>query len=585
MPTTTTVQKRKTFEEFLISERLLTAKQLADIHLEQAKNRQTLDQAAAALKILDEEKLTRARANFFHLPYVDLRGQALAKDALAIVSKETLENYQFLPFAKDKNLLKVALTDPADLRALEALEFLAQKNKYRIELYLVSKSGYQDALRRLRTVSVEVSEALTAIKQKEQEKEKKKTPEGVPVVETRKLAEEAPITKIVDVVISHAITARASDIHIEPQENDLRIRYRIDGVLHSSLVVPKVVHPAIVSRIKILSNLKIDEQRVPQDGRFHMDIEKRSIDFRVSTLPTVNGEKVVLRILDKSGGVPTLDDLGLSGMKALRLRENITKSHGMLLVTGPTGSGKSTTLYAVLNILNKIGVNIVTLEDPVEYFIGGVNQSQINPDIGLTFASGLRSILRQDPNIIMVGEIRDRETAELAVHSALTGHLVFSTLHTNDAIGAIPRLLDMGIEAFLLTASVNAVMGQRLVRRICQDCRAEVPLLPEVKKLFEAELAGVPKEESGELDFRSPKIFSGKGCKSCGDSGYQGRIAIFEVLPLSDTIKTEILEHKSTLAIKATAIKEGMISMKQDGLLKVLKGQTTIEEVIRVTKE
>src|SRR3989344_3449865 len=585
MPTTTTVQKRKTFEEFLISERLLTAKQLADIHLEQAKNRQTLDQAAAALKILDEEKLTRARANFFHLPYVDLRGQALAKDALAIVSKETLENYQFLPFAKDKNLLKVALTDPADLRALEALEFLAQKNKYRIELYLVSKSGYQDALRRLRTVSVEVSEALTAIKQKEQEKEKKKTPEGVPVVETRKLAEEAPITKIVDVVISHAITARASDIHIEPQENDLRIRYRIDGVLHSSLVVPKVVHPAIVSRIKILSNLKIDEQRVPQDGRFHMDIEKRSIDFRVSTLPTVNGEKVVLRILDKSGGVPTLDDLGLSGMKALRLRENITKSHGMLLVTGPTGSGKSTTLYAVLNILNKIGVNIVTLEDPVEYFIGGVNQSQINPDIGLTFASGLRSILRQDPNIIMVGEIRDRETAELAVHSSLTGHLVFSTLHTNDAVGAIPRLVDMGIENFLLTASLNLVMAQRLVRKICSGCRKETPVPDEMRDMIKSELKDIPADEAKGLDLKNIKMYAGKGCRLCGNSGYAGRIAIFEVLPVSEKIKNSILNSDSYSKLQELAQSEGMIAMKQDGLIKVIKGVTTIEEVARVTKE
>jgi len=293
----------------------------------------------------------------------------------------------------------------------------------------------------------------------------------------------------------------------------------------------------------------------------------------------------VMRILDKSGGVPSLEELGLSGMKLGRLTENISKVHGMLLVTGPTGSGKSTTLYAVLNILNKIGVNIVTLEDPVEYFIPGVNQSQINPDVGLTFASGLRSILRQDPNIIMVGEIRDRETAELAVHSALTGHLVFSTLHTNDAIGAIPRLLDMGVEGFLLTASLNAVMGQRLVRKICSDCKKEVAVPPEVKKMIEAGLRGIPKEEAEKLNLGDMKIFAGSGCKFCSDTGYRGRIAIFEVMPLSDKIKNLILERQSIEKLREQAQSEGMISMKQDGFLKVIRGVTTIEEVIRVTKE
>mgnify|MGYP001599189409 CR=1 FL=1 len=561
---------------------MLTTKQLLELKNQQVKNQQSLEQALLTSKIFDEEKLTRSQADFFHLPYVDLRNQALPKEALAIVAKSTLENYQFVPFAKQKNVLKVALTDPADLQALEALEFLAQKNKYRIELYLTSRTSYQEALRKSQTISAEVGEALAVIQEKEQIGG---TRRPAAEVATKKMSVEAPITKIVDVIIKHAITARASDIHIEPQESDLRIRYRVDGILHSSLIVPKVVHPGIVSRIKILSNLKIDEQRLPQDGRFHMDIEKHSIDFRISTLPTVSGEKVVMRILDKSGGVPKLEELGLSGMKLERLKENISKAHGMLLVSGPTGSGKSTTLYAVLNILNRIGVNIVTLEDPVEYFIEGVNQSQINPDIGLTFASGLRSILRQDPNIIMVGEIRDRETAELAVHSALTGHLVFSTLHTNDAIGAIPRLLDMGIEAFLLTASVNAVMAQRLVRKICADCRKEIPVSPEVKKLIATELEDIPSAEAEGLDIKDIKIFAGQGCKICGDTGYRGRIAIFEVLPLSDVIKGLVLERQAVAKIRNQAKAEGMISMRQDGLLKVLKGVTTIEEVIRVTKE
>jgi len=560
----------------------LDKKQLPLVHLDQAKNKKPLEASILNLHFLDEEKLTRAKAAFFHLPYVDLRNQALPKEALALVSKETIDNYRFLPFAKEDKLVKVAITNPTDLQALEALEFLAQKNKYRIELYLASRAGYEDALRKSRNISMEVTEALHTM----EETEKKEKPQLAEApVETRKIGQEAPVTKIVDVILSHAIQARASDIHVEPQENDLRIRYRIDGVLHSSLIIPKVVHPAIVSRIKILSNLKIDEQRIPQDGRFHMNIANHSIDFRVSTLPTVTGEKVVMRILDKSGGVPTLESLGLVGMKLARLKENIVKAHGMLLITGPTGSGKSTTLYAVLNILNKVGVNIVTLEDPVEYFIDGVNQSQINPDIGLTFASGLRSILRQDPNIIMVGEIRDKETAELAVHSALTGHLVFSTLHTNDAIGAIPRMLDMGIEAFLVTASVNVVMAQRLVRKICVDCKAKMPILEEIKKMIIDELKDIPKDEAKDIDLDNMKMFQGKGCKTCADTGYQGRIAIFEVLPISDKIKNLVLEHGAVSKLKEQAIAEGMISMKQDGFIKVLKGETTLEEVVRVTKE
>jgi len=581
MPKVSTVEKRRTLEEFLLDRGYFTKKQLAGIDIQQAANQEGME--AALLKILGEEKFTRAKADFFHLPYIDLRSQNISKDAYTVVGRDISENYKFLIFAKENDLVKVALTSPTDLRALEALEFLAQKNKYRIELYLTSSSSYNEAVVKGRTISSEVSEALKVIENKDKEIKQGQAVEVTTVA--RKMSPEAPITKIVDVIIKHAFTARASDIHVEPQENDLRIRYRVDGILYSSLIVPKIVHPAIVSRIKILSNMKIDEQRLPQDGRFHMDIEGHSIDFRVSTLPTVNGEKVVMRILDKSSGVSSLAELGLSGMKLRRLKENIIKAHGMLLVTGPTGSGKSTTLYAVLTILNKIGVNIVTLEDPVEYFVNGVNQAQVNPDIGLTFASGLRSILRQDPNIIMVGEIRDRETAELAVHSALTGHLVFSTLHTNDAVGAIPRLVDMGIETFLLTASVNAVMAQRLVRKICEDCKKEISVPEEVKKMFNQELKGIPKEEAEEIDLSKIRLYAGAGCKSCGDSGYKGRMAIFEVLPLSDKIKELILGRQSAAKLAETARAEGMITMKQDGLIKVLKGLITLEEVIRVTKE
>lgn len=579
-------ETRKTFQQYLVDAKYLTAKELSNLFLEEEKTGEGLEAAILRLKLMDEEKLTRAQSDFFHLPYVDLRNLTLTKEALKIMPFETLENYKLIPFAKEDRLLRVAITNPHDLQTLEALEFFAQQNQYRLELYLTSRKSYEDALRKTRTITTEVTEALEVMQQTEKERVALGIkPQDIKKTSTGGVATEAPVAKIVDVIVRHAIESRASDIHIEPQEKDLRIRFRIDGILQSSLVVPKTAHPAIVSRIKILSNMKIDEQRLPQDGRFHMDIADKSVDFRVSTLPNMNGEKVVMRILDKSEGVPTLQELGLDGYKLERFKENIRKPHGMMLVTGPTGSGKSTTLYAVLGILNKVGVNIVTLEDPVEYFMPGVNQSQIKPEIGLTFASGLRSILRQDPNIIMVGEIRDRETAELAVHSALTGHLVFSTLHTNDAVGAVPRMVDMGIETFLLTASVNLVMAQRLVRKICQSCRVEVPVPAEVREMFKNELTDLPKEEAVDVELAHPKIYMGQGCRLCGSTGYVGRVGIFEVMPLSDKIKQLILDRVSTQDLFKQARTEGMILMKQDGLIKVLKGVTTIEEVIRVTKE
>jgi type II secretory ATPase GspE/PulE/Tfp pilus assembly ATPase PilB-like protein len=352
------------------------------------------------------------------------------------------------------------------------------------------------------------------------------------------------------------------------------------------LILPKTVHSAIVSRIKILSNLKIDEQRLPQDGRFHISLDGKPIDFRVSTFPTVVGEKVVLRILDKSTGAPTLEELGVSGRRLAIMSDAISKPHGMFLVTGPTGSGKSTTLYAILSSLNKPGVNIVTLEDPVEYFIDGVNQAQIRPEIGLTFASGLRSILRQDPNIIMVGEVRDKETAELAVNSALTGHLVFSTLHTNSAVGAIPRLIDMGIEPFLLTASLNLLVAQRLVRKICEKCKAEVKPNAEIEKVIRDGIATVDKSELEGIDLNNIKVYMGRGCPVCANSGFKGRIGIYEVLPITKPIQNLINERTPAIKIEDFAIKEEkMILMNQDGILKALRGLTTIEEVVRATKD
>jgi type IV pilus assembly protein PilB len=584
----TTIQKKTlSFEDFLLDKNFITKEDLIKARAESTSANRNLFDYLVSERYLTEEDITKARGLFFNLPYVDLRNKNISKEVIETASRPTITTYKFIPFELADGVLKVALTDPTDLSALEALEFLGQKNRFRIELYITSYSSFQTASGKAGNINKEVTQALQEVVEKEKAEEQKKQQQTKQsFVIDQKLTAEAPISKIVDVVIRHAIEARSSDIHIEPSEEDLRVRYRIDGVLHSSLILPKTVHSAIVSRIKILSNLKIDEQRLPQDGRFHINLESKPIDFRVSTFPTVVGEKVVLRILDKSTGAPTLQELGISGRRLDAVTESIGKPHGMFLMTGPTGSGKSTTLYSILSILNKPGVNIVTLEDPVEYFIDGVNQAQIRPEIGLTFASGLRSILRQDPNVIMVGEIRDRETAELAVNSALTGHLVFSTLHTNSAVGAIPRLIDMGIEPFLLTASLNLVAAQRLVRKVCEKCKTEAKPTEAIEKIIRQQMATVDPAELKDIDMKNIKVFVGRGCPVCGNTGYKGRIGIYETLILTKNIQELITDRQPAIKIQEYAIKEEkFILMQQDGIIKALQGFTTVEEIVRVTKE
>jgi type IV pilus assembly protein PilB len=534
-------------------------------------------------KLLGEEEIAKARAGFLNLPYVDLSKVKFSRALLDLIPEESRNFYNMVPFEKTERDLKVALTDPTNLQALEALEFLGQKQNFQIHIYLASESSLAVATGRKQNLTSAVGEALKDIEQRE-DVERILTTSSKPA-QREQLIEDAPIRKIVDVILTNAVEADASDIHIEPSDNDVRVRYRIDGILHTSLRLPKNVLSAIISRIKILSNLKIDEQRLPQDGRFHIDVDGSEIDLRVSTLPIMGGEKVVMRILDKSGSVPTLDQLGLRGTALKWVQENIKKSHGVFLITGPTGSGKSTTLYSILSILNTTSVNIITLEDPVEYFIQGVNQSQINPDIGLTFASGLRSILRQDPNIIMVGEIRDEETAELCVHAALTGHLVFSTLHTNNSVGAIPRLTNMKIEPFLLSASVNMIMAQRLIRKLCEHCKKPIEITPIMRKEIEEDLVGIPQDYIVGFDVKSWKIFKAEGCEQCGHTGYKGRLGIFEVLPMLPELQDMAFKEVPSRKIYEAGLKLGMINMKQDGIIKVLRGETTMEEIARVTSE
>lgn len=539
-----------------------------------------IDSWLVSQKIMDEEAVTQARASFFNLPYIDLRNGSIPSEAANFIPKESITFYNLAPFEFKDNVLKVGVTDPTNLQALQALEFVGQKQGVQVQIYLASRSSIDVMVGRSKNLTSVVGQALEDF---QVQRDKETTPKVQSQVQSN--IEGAPIVRIVDVILSNAIEANASDIHIEPSDTDVRVRYRIDGILHTSLMLPKHVHPAIISRLKILSNLKIDESRLPQDGRFHVDVSGKSVDLRVSILPLIYGEKVVMRILDKSGKVPTLEDLGIRGKTLEWVMENIKKTHGIFLITGPTGSGKSTTLYSILSMINTMSVNIVTLEDPVEYFIEGINQSQINSEIGLTFAAGLRSILRQDPNVIMVGEVRDKETAELAVHAALTGHLVFSTLHTNNAIGAMPRLMDMEIEPFLLTASVNLVVAQRLVRKICQNCRKEQPVPEPVATQLKSELVGVPDVYYEGIEKGKIRFYKGEGCEKCERTGYKGRLGIYEALAIIPEIQDLLLAKAPSGQILEVANKQGMITMRQDGIIKVLRGETTLEEVVRVSKE
>lgn len=523
--------------------------------------------------LVSADDAVAARAKFYNVPFIKLVDKAISPVALGFVDKSIAARLQILPFDYNPNSreISVAMANPVDLGAIE---FLEKKLGVRVKAFAASPEEVATAIetRYEQNLSTEVTAALKeAGSPGEQE---------VRTVNIRKVGElirEAPIAKIVTTILEFAIKSRASDVHIEPLEDRTRVRYRIDGILHEKLVLPRKIHDALVSRIKILSDMKIDEKRVPQDGRFNFQTDTDEVDLRVSTLPTAHGEKVVMRLLKKTGAVPTLQDLGLRGRALKNLEESILRPHGIILVTGPTGSGKTTTLYSVLSRINTIKVNIVTLEDPVEYQMAGVNQVQVNPQAGLTFASGLRSFLRQDPNVIMVGEIRDTETAELAIQAALTGHLVFSTLHTNSASGALPRMLDMGAEPYLLASTITAIVAQRVVRTICLSCKK--PYQPEAA--IEADMKNV----LGKLWTDKTSFARGAGCSECGNTGYRGRIGVFEVLPVSEKIGRLILEHSPASEIENQAVSEGMITMKQDGYMKALEGITTIEEVLRVAQE
>ncbi len=525
-----------------------------------------------SMNIVSDAKIAETQAQVLGIPYISLSTVSFSPQALSLLPRAVVERFSLIPFMYEEKekTLSIAMANPIDL---DALAFVRQKTGLTIKSFAADPQEVADAIDQQYSQEL-VGEVGEAIKETEEFTQQR-------TVDSKQIAQiiqEAPIAKIVSTILEYAVNSRSSDVHIEPLEDKVRVRYRIDGILYDKLSLPRNVHDALTSRIKILSALKIDEHRVPQDGRFNFKIDSQEVDIRVSILPTVRGEKIAMRLLHKSGGIPTLQDLGLNGIALKVLETAVLRPHGIILVCGPTGSGKTTTLYAVLSRLNTTRVNIASLEDPVEYEIPGVNQVQINPAVGLTFASGLRSFLRQDPNIILVGEIRDKETTDLAIQAALTGHLVFSTLHTSKASGALPRLVDLGAESFLLASTVNAIVGQRIVRRICPHCKESFDPPAQLVEEMKAALGNL--FPAGQV-----KLYKGKGCSECGDLGYIGRIGIYEVMAASESISRLMLERTDEATIEKQAVSEGMITMKQDGYLKALQGETTIEEVLRVAQE
>lgn len=543
----------------------------------------TLEQAAVGGRYVTDIVYAKAKAEAYGLDFVDLTERVIPKETLDLIPQETKDNFNLVPVEFDGKTLQIALLDPRDIKATGAIDFLAADRGWTVKYVIAPTAQIAKLLKKLKGLGTEVATALAQAKGKFTKKEEKTEDLG----KLEEVIKGAPVSRMVSVIMRHAVEGGASDIHIEPLGDESRVRYRIDGVLRTSLVLPIYVHPALVSRIKVLANLKIDETRIPQDGRISQDIGGRKIDFRISTLPVVDNEKVVMRVLDTTSSAPTLESLGYRKEHVDIIHEQSKRPFGMFLVTGPTGSGKSTTLFAILNGLNNEGVNISTLEDPVEYYIPGVNQSQIKPEIGYTFASGLRSLLRQDPNVIMVGEIRDKETGELGIHASLTGHLVFSTLHTNDAFGIIPRLVDMGIEPFLLAATINLGIAQRLARRVCQYCKEPQVIDPTVIEKMRAEIKRIPPkffapgfDPDGQIQF-----FMGKGCVKCGNNGYQGRISIVEMFEFGDALRQLIEKGFPLPEVRLQIAKQEALTLRQDGLLKALAGLTSLSEVMRVSQE
>ncbi len=574
---------KKTLIDLILEKKLIDPAALNALKKEAKEKNVPLEDHLLAKQAIKEKDFFQLKAKLLKIPFRSLSGENIKIDVFRLIPIEAVQHYKFVPIAIDrkKGFIEVGILDPGNVEAREALKFIAHRNNLSPKIYLITPTDFNDVVKKYTTLKGEVRKALAEL-EKELKKEEVISKKPGEKGKLEKIAEEAPITRVVATILNHAIKAGASDIHIEPAEKNLKIRFRVDGALHTNLLLPKNIHPAVISRIKILSNLKIDETRVPQDGRFFTAVGNQKIDFRVSTFPTYAGEKVVMRILDPSVGLKKLSALGVTGRNLKVLKEEIQKPYGLILITGPTGSGKTTTLYSILNILNKEDVNIVSLEDPIEYYIEGINQSQVRPEIQYTFATGLRHVLRQDPDKIMVGEIRDNETAALAIHAALTGHLVLSTLHTNNALGVIPRLIDMGIDPYLLPPTLILAVAQRLVKKLCPDSKEVITPSPKIQKIIDREMDDIKKK--GTKSLKTDKLYRPKPSKTC-PKGTKGRVAIFEMFRMTPQLENIILKEPSEANIKEEAERQGMLTMLQDGLLKSFEGVVGLEEVIKAIED
>jgi len=566
----------------LFAQGLLSEEKMDDLKKQVEEAGRTEEDVILSKNIVSEDVLFDLKSKIFGIPLKKVNAEQVPPDVLELITEETSVNYKMAAIGKTENSVQIGMVYPEDIAAQNALRFLAHQENFSYQVYLITPNNLAGLLKQRRNISSETKKALERLTEdnaKVFDNLEKKSSIGA-------ITEEAPIIKMVLVILRHAIEGNASDIHIEPGRDKLAIRFRLNGILHPSLFLPLRVHPAVVARIKILSGLKIDENRLPQDGRFSLKINNIDIDFRVSTFPTLYGEKVEIRVLDSSTGLRSFEELGLNGRSLEVVKAAIKKPYGMILSTGPTGSGKTTTQYAILRVLNQDTVNIVTVEDPIEYSIAGVNQSQVKSEIGYTFAHGLRQILRQDPNIIMVGEIRDEETASLAVNAALTGHIVLSTLHTNSSVGVVPRLIDMGVRPFLIPSTLKVVISQRLIRMLCPKCKIKAKPTEKVKNYVLDKIKSMPAYAKSAIKIEEPfLLYTAKGCETCGFTGYAGRIGLYEVLSMTDELAELIQKNPLESLILKVAQKQGMLTMEQEGVLKVLNGQTTIEEVTRATEE
>ncbi|MBN2332333.1 MAG: type IV-A pilus assembly ATPase PilB [Deltaproteobacteria bacterium] len=561
--------KNKRLGEMLVSAKLLTDNQLAQALQDQKMNGGRLGSVLVRLGFINDDDLINFLCVQYGVPAVNLRDFKIDEQVASLIPTDVINKYLTIPINRVGSTLIVATCDPSNISAIDDIKFITG---YNVEIVVAPETVIKETIEKLYDSTSVLEDVMSTFDDAEMELIQEE--DEVSVGELKRETEDAPVIRLVNLILVDAIRKGASDIHLEPYEKLFRVRYRIDGVLHEVMKPPMKLKNAIISRLKIMSELDIAERRLPQDGRIKMKIGKgKTMDFRVSVLPTLFGEKIVLRLLDQSNLQLDMTKLGFEETPLAQVKDAIYRPYGMVLVTGPTGSGKTTTLYSALSDLNKISDNIMTAEDPVEFNLQGINQVQIREKIGLTFAAALRSFLRQDPDIILVGEMRDLETAEISIKAALTGHLVLSTLHTNDAPSTVTRLINMGVEPFLIVSSLNLIMAQRLARQICQNCREpeEIP----VKALIQA---GIPEAKAAET-----VCFKGKGCGNCNNTGYKGRIALYEVMPMTDGLKTAVIEGANTIELKQMAIENGMKSLRQSGLSKMIEGVTSFQEVLRVT--